>query len=56
VQTLDDRRLARRAEDARDMIEDCYEGLRDAFFGLLNVREELIARLRELQFESVLDR
>lgn len=54
--TLDDRRLARRAEAAAVMVDDCYEGLRDAFFGLLNVREEFIARLRELQWAASLER
>lgn len=56
LRTLDARKVARRAEAASAMVDDCYEALRDAFFGLLNIREELIARLRELQFESVLER
>jgi hypothetical protein len=47
---------ANRAEDARAMVEDCFDGLRDAMFGLLNIREELIARLRELQWEQSMER
>lgn len=49
-------RKARTAEAVRDLVDDAYEGLRDRFFGLLNVREELIARLRELQFETAMER
>lgn len=52
---LDKRRVARKAETASAMVDDCYEGLRDAFFGLLNVREELLARMRELQWASALE-
>jgi hypothetical protein len=55
VQNLDKRRVARKAEAASAMVDDCFEGLRDAFFGLLNVREELIARMRELQWASALE-
>jgi hypothetical protein len=49
-------RKQRTAEAVRDLVDDAYEGLRDQFFGLLNIREELIARLRELQFETAMER
>ncbi len=49
-------RTQRTAEAVRDLVDDAYEGLRDQFFGLLNIREELIARLRELQFETAMER
>jgi hypothetical protein len=56
LQVLDLTHRAHTAADARAMVDDCFEGLRESMFGLLNVREELIARLRELQWESSLER
>jgi hypothetical protein len=49
-------RTQRTAEAVRDLVDDAYEGLRDQFFGLLNIRQELLDRLRELQWESSLER
>ena len=49
-------RQANAAADVRARVEEMFESLTDMFFGLLNIREELIARLRELQFETVLER
>ena len=54
--TLDRRRAANRADDARAIVDDCFDGLRESMFGLLNTREELIARLRELQWEVGMER
>jgi hypothetical protein len=56
VHVLELTQTANRAAAARVMVDDCFDGLKDTFFGLLNIREELIARLRELQFESALER
>jgi hypothetical protein len=56
LHVLEKTRKARTAEAVRDLVDDAYEGLRDQFFGLLNIREELIARLRELQFETAMER
>lgn len=56
VYVLELTQRANRAAAARAMVDDCFDGLKDSFFGLLNVREELIARLRELQFEVVQER
>lgn len=56
VRVLELTQTANRAGAARVMVDDCFDGLKDTFFGLLNIREELIARLRELQFESTLER
>jgi hypothetical protein len=56
MRVLELTQTANRAAAARVMVDDCFDGLKDTFFGLLNVREELIARLRELQFESTLER
>jgi hypothetical protein len=53
---LDERRAARTAEKAARRAEEMFETITDMFFGLLNIREELIARLRELQFETVMER
>ena len=49
-------RKQRTAEAVRDLVDDAYEGLRDQFFGLLNIRQELLDRLRELQWESSMER
>jgi len=49
-------RAARTAEAARARVEEMFDSLTDMFFGLLNIREELIARLRELQFETAMER
>jgi hypothetical protein len=49
-------RAQRKAEAVRDLVDDAYEGLRDQFFGLLNIRQELLDRLRELQWESSMER
>jgi hypothetical protein len=54
--TLDERRAARSAERLRVTADDTFDQLTASFFGLLNVREELIARLRALQFETVMER
>lgn len=56
MRVLELTQTANRAAAARVMVDDCFDGLKDTFFGLLNVREELIARLRELQFQTVLER
>jgi hypothetical protein len=56
LHVLDLTRRMRAAETVKLMAEDTFESLTASFFGLLNIREELIARLRELQFESVLER
>jgi hypothetical protein len=53
---LEQRRTAITAETARSIVEAMFDDVQDMFFGLLNIREELIARLRELQFETVLER
>jgi hypothetical protein len=49
-------RRARTADACKRLVEDCFDGLKDQFFGLLNIREELITRLRELQFETTMER
>lgn len=49
-------RTQRRAEAVRELVDDAYEGLRDQFFGLLNIRQEMLDRLRELQWESSFER
>lgn len=56
LDVLDLTRIAHTAADARTMVDDCFEGLRESMFGLLNVREELIVRLRELQWEQSMER
>jgi hypothetical protein len=56
LDVLEQTRTARTAEAVRDLVDDAYEGLRDQFFGLLNIRQELLDRLRELQWESSMER
>lgn len=50
------RRRARTAERVSDIARGEHERLRTSFYGLLNIREELLARLRELQWESSMER
>jgi len=56
LQVVEMTRTVRTAEAARSRVEEMFDSLTDMFFGLLNIREELIARLRELQFETAMER
>jgi hypothetical protein len=50
------RRAARQAEAALAVVKEAEELVNLAYFGLLNVREELLARLRYLPWETNLER
>ncbi len=56
LHVLEKTRKMRTAEAVRDLVDDAYEGLRDQFFGLRDIRQELLDRLRELQWESSMER
>jgi hypothetical protein len=45
---LDFRRRANTAKKVSQRVDDMFDAVTDMFFGLLNVREELLARMREL--------
>jgi hypothetical protein len=56
LDTLEDRRKARTAERVADIARTEHERLRTSFYGLRDIRQELLDRLRELQWESGMER
>ena len=56
LDTLEARRRARTAERVADIARTRHEQLRTSFYGLRDIRQELLDRLRELQWETALER
>lgn len=56
VATSPERRKARAAERAADLVDEADEVARSLFSGLLGIREELLATLRYLPWEASLER
>jgi hypothetical protein len=56
LDTLELRRPARTAERVADIARTEHERLRTSFYGLRDIRQELLDRLRELQWETGMER